>query len=249
MIRLIPHPAAWLCVVCALASAPRARAGTVLLSRESDLRASGASAGGEYDLSNGTADLSDWSDRLLSDDGAPARSSARQHSAPSLGKGGAFSGAAAEGSARASVDAGVDDAFSDAATDFDLFFTVSDRSALLKIDGTLAAGGDATAGVLVRRATGQGDPVLALDVSERSQAVNESAVLVPGTYGLSVWAFARGTPDESAASYAVTMTLTDAQAGGTPMPLPAAAWAGAAGLSAVALLVTRARRKLRNGPQ
>jgi hypothetical protein len=246
MIRLKPIPAAWLCVVCLLA--PAARAGTVLLSRESDLRASGASAAGEYELSNGTADLDDWSDALLSDDGSPARSSAQQHSAPTLDKAGAFAGADAEGSARASLQAGVGDAFSDAATDLDLFFTVSDRSALLKLDGTLGAGGDASAGVLVRRASDSGEPLLALDVSERSKTVSESAVLPPGTYGLSVWAFARGTPDESTASYALTVTLSEAQAGGTPMPLPAAAWAGAAGLSAVALLVTRARRKLRSRP-
>ena len=245
MIRPISLPAAWLCVVCVLASAPAARAGTVLLSRESDLRASGASAAGEYDLSNGTADLEDWSDALLSDDGSPARSSARHHSAPRLDKAGAFSGATAEGAARASVSAGVDDAFSDAATDFDLFFTVIDKSAMLKLDGTLGAGGDATAGVLVRRATDSGEPLLALDVSERDETVNQSTVLAPGTYGLSVWAFARGTPQESNASYALNVTLSDAQAGGTPVPLPAAAWAGAGGLSVVAVFVARARRRSR----
>ena len=243
MIRSIPLPAAWLCVVALLAgAAPRVRAGTVLLSRESDLRATGASAAGEYELSNGTADLSDWSDALLSDEGGPAHSSAQQHSTPRVDKGGVFLGASAAGSARASVDEGAGDAFSDAATDFDLFFTVSDRSAQLKLNGTLAAAGDATTGVLVRRASGSDDPVLSLDFADRSETVSESAVLAPGTYGLSIWAFARGTPQESSASYDLAVTLSAAQAGGTPVPLPAAAWVGAAGLSIAALAMARARR-------
>ena len=249
MIRSIPNPAAGLCVLIVLASAaPRARAGTVLLSRESDLRASGASAAGEYDLSNGTADLSEWSDGLFSDDGAPARSSAQQHSTPRVDKAGAFLGASAEGEARASVDAGVDDAFSDAASGFDLFFTVADKSALLKLDGTLTAGGDATAGLLVLRPSDSGEALLSFDIADRSESVSESVVLVPGTYGLSLWAFARGTPGESSASHNVTVTLSDAQAGGTPVPLPAAAWAGAAGLAVVAMAIARTRRRLLSPP-
>ena len=241
--RHIPLRAAWLSVVV-LTAAPLAQAGTVLLSRESDLRASGASASGEYELSNGTADLEAFADSLVSDIGPDATSSAEQHSSPRFGAGGALAGASADGAARAAVATDIIDAFSDAQTDFDLFFSVSDKPALFTLDATLAAGGDATAGVLLRRPRATGDePVLAIDVSEETRAVRESAVLAPGTYGLSVWAFARGTPAESTASYAVSVALLDAEPGVTPIPLPAAVWAGAAGLSVVAVMSIRSRTK------
>lgn len=242
--RHTPFTAAWLFVVV-FAVAPQVRAGTVLLSRESDLRASGASASGEYELSNGTADLGEFADALVSDVGPVTTSSARQHSTPRFGAGGALAGASADGSARAAVAADIIDAFSDAETDFDLFFSVSERPALFTLDATLAAGGDATAGVILRRPRDTGDePVLAIDVSEETRAVRESALLAPGTYGLSVWAFARGTPAESTASYAVSVGLLDAEPGVTPVPLPAAVWGGAAGLSVVAFMVFRSRTKV-----
>lgn len=249
MIRHNPIHAACLCVVALLsatAAAPDARAGTVLLSRESELRATGAGAGTEYDMSNGTAGVDEWSDALLSDPDAPARSLAQQHSATYTGDGGAFSGATAVGAARAAVAAGVDDAFSDAATEFDLFFTVADRPAVLRLDATLNAAGDATSGILVRRPSRPDSAVVSVDVNDGSQTLNESAVLEPGTYGLSVWAFARGTPAESAASYLMTVSLADAQGGVAPMPLPAAAWAGAVGLALAAAVVGRARRRTRS---
>ena len=228
----------------AAAGARVASAGPVLLSRESDIRASGASAAGEYQLSNGSADFATFTDGLLSGDDAAARSAAQQHSRPRVDAAGALAGASAEGSARASVDAGVVDAYSNAETDFDLVFRVEGAPALFTFDATLAASGDASTGAVLHPTDdNEAPPVFSFDVAEESRTVNQTAVLAPGTYGLSIWSFARGTPDESAASYAMAVSLTDGEPGAVPMPLPAAAWAGFAGLSAVGCLTHRRRAK------
>jgi hypothetical protein len=246
---MIRHtPRASLCVALVLVVtvfAARAAAGPVLLSRESDIRASGASAAGEYQLSNGSADFAPFEDGLLSDAAAAARSSARQQSRPQVDAGGTLSGAAADGTARAAVDADVADAFSDAETDFDLVFRVEGGPSLFTFDGTLAASGDASSGVLLHPKDGaEAPPVFSIDVAEETRDVRQSTVLAPGTYGLSVWAFARGTPAESEASYTLSVSLKDGEPGVVPMPLPAAAGVGLIGLTAVGLLTykTRARK-------
>ena len=229
-------------VTCSAAS--RAAAGPVLLARESDIRASGASAAGEYQLSNGSADFAAFTDGLLSSDAAAARSSAQQHSLPQVDAAGALSGASAEGSARASVDAGADDAFSNAETDFDLVFRVDGAPAVFTFDGTLTASGDASTGVVLHpKDDDEAPPVFSLDVADEARTVRQSTVLEPGTYGLSVWAFARGTPGESAASYLMAVSLTDGAPGVVPMPLPGAVWVGSIGLAVVGCLTYRARTK------
>ena len=248
LIAMIPHPTRAACSLLALfvsaAGAPLASAGPVLLERASDIRASGASASGEYQLSNGSADFAAFTDGLLSSDEAAARSAAQQHSSPTLDAAGALSGASAEGSARASVDFGVEDAFSNAETDFDLVFRVEGAPALFTFDATLAATGDASSGVVLHnKEDNEAPPVFAFDVAEESRTVTQTAVLAPGIYGLSIWSFARGTPDESAASYAMAVSLADGEPGVVPMPLPAAAWAGLIGLSVAGGLAYRARRK------
>lgn len=240
------HPrAAWSFVaLLVVAAAPRASAGPVLLSRESDIRASGAHAAGEYRLSNGSADFAMFTDGLLSDGAAAARSSAQQHSQPQLGAAGVLSGASAEGAARASVDGSVDDAFSDAETDFDLVFRVETRRARFTFDGTLAANGDASTGVLLHATDdAAAAPVFSIDVADEARTIRQTTVLEPGTYGLSVWAFARGTPAESAASYAMSVSLQDDEPGVVPMPLPDAASVGLIGLSVVGYLTYRARTR------
>src|SRR5207237_6733768 len=161
--------------------------------------------------------------------------------------GGALAGASAKGSAKAAVDAGSPDAYCDAATNFDLFFSVASKPVMFRLDAALAAGGDATSGISLRRSSAPDDmPLISIDVTAESKSGSRAAELAPGTYGLSIWAFARGTPAESAASYAVSVGLDEPQAGsGTPVPLPAAARAGAVGLSLVALLAWRWRRETR----
>lgn len=224
------------------AGANGALAGPVLLARASDIRASGASAAGEYVLSNGSADFAPFTDGLLSDAALAARSSAQQHSEPRLDSAGVLAGASAEGSARAAVDVGAADAYSDAETGFDLVFRVDGGPATFTFDGTLAASGDATSGVLLHpKDDAAAPPVISIDVAGESQSVWQSTVLEPGTYGLSVWAFARGTPGESAASYALSVSLEGGEPGVVPMPLPAAVWGGIVGLSGIALLTYRRR--------
>src|SRR4051812_3515716 len=113
MIRHLPR-AAFVSLVVFVTSlaASRAAGGLVLLERESDLRATGASAAGDYDLSNGAGDFAPFADDLLSDAALPARSSARQQSAPHFNETGALAGAAADGAARAAVVTDIVDAFS-----------------------------------------------------------------------------------------------------------------------------------------
>ena len=245
MNRTLNLPRAALCVLVALLTAqwsPPARAGALLVLRSSDIRASGATPAGEYRLTNGADDFGAFTDGLLSDDAAMARSAAQQHSLPEVDSGGVLSGASAEGSARASVDAGAEDAFSDAETSFDLVFRVEDRPALFTFDGTLSAGGDAFTGVSLFDSEAAEDPILiSSEVTNETRTVRETALLEPGTYGLSVWSFARGTPAESFSSYAVSVSLRDGQGGVVPMPLPAAVWGGLAGLTLVGLLLVRAR--------
>jgi len=237
MIRHLTRAALVPIVLVALSlAASRTAAGPVLLSRESDLRATGASAAGEYDLSNGSDDFAPFTDGLLSDAGLPARSSAQQHSSPQLDATGSLAGASADGSARAAVVTDIVDAFSTAETDFDLVFRVDGKSSTFTFDGTLAASGDASSGVLLHpKDDADAPPLFSVDAAGETRAVHQSTVLEPGTYGLSVWAFARGTPAESLATYSVAVTLKDGEPGVVPMPLPAAAGAGLMGLALIAL--------------
>jgi len=200
---------------------------------------------GEYDLSNGSDDFAPFTDGLLSDAGLPARSSAQQHSSPQLDATGSLAGASADGSARAAVVTDIVDAFSTAETDFDLVFRVDGKSSTFTFDGTLAASGDASSGVLLHpKDDADAPPLFSVDAAGETRAVHQSTVLEPGTYGLSVWAFARGTPDASEASYTLSVSLKDGEPGVVPMPLPAAAGVGLIGLAAVGLLTykTRARK-------
>jgi hypothetical protein len=241
MIRYLTRAALVPVVLLVLSlAASRAAGGSVLLARDSGLRATGASAAGEYDLSNGSADFAPFTDGLLSDDGLPARSSAQQHSPPQVDAGGVLAGAAADGAARAAVVTDILDAFSSAETDFDLVFRVQGGRSTFTFDATLAASGDASSGVLLHnKDDADALPVFTVDVADETKTVHQSAVLEPGTYGLSVWAFARGTPAESSATYSVAVTLKDGEPGVVPMPLPAAAGAGLVGLGLIALVSRR----------
>ena len=232
--------------VSAVVFASPAFGGSTLVSRESGLRASGASAAGEYDLSNGSLDFDVFDDNLLSDD-TSARSMARQHSLPRLGaESNAFHGATADGAARAAVDASAADAFSSAESDFDLVFRVDGDPARVRLEYSIDASGDATTGVRLYDVETL-EPAVLHEVSGDSREYNGEQVLRPGVYGLSVWAFVRGTPQDSAASYRVDVSLA---AGGegpppvTPMPLPSGAWAGLATMVAGGAWM-RVRRRAR----
>lgn len=241
-----PLPTSCLALLALLAALPpgAASAGLVLVSRESDILATGASSAGTYRLTNGAGDFGAFAEALRSDDAAAARSAAQQFSQPDLDPDGTFTGASAEGAARAIVDGGVADAFSDAQTDFGLVFRVDTVAALLTFDATLSASGDGTTGAsIVDADNGEAMPLLTTEVAGETRDFREKVFLPPGTYTLSLWAFARGTPAESAASYTMSLSLQGAVPGPVPMPLPAGAWAGFAGLGAVALMTLRVRAR------
>lgn len=225
---------------------PVVRAGPVLLSRESDLRLSGVSEAGEYLLSIGSADLAPFNDRLISDPGAAAAaSSARQESSPRFDPQGVLSGARAEGSARAFFDPGARDAFAEAETSLDLVFRIHGAPTVFTFDGTLAASGDAAGGALLNPKGGDdtSGPLMNVNVAGEIRSVRHSTVLEPGTYRLSVWAFAGRTAADSEASYSMSMFLKDGEPGVVPMPLPTGVWGGLAGLSVVAMLTHRSRKR------
>lgn len=231
------------CFTAALLCAAQPASGAaVLLSRQSDLRASGVSAAGEYSMSNGSGDAADFADTLRSDEAATARSMADQQSAPRVDGSGGLAGASAEGAASAFVDRDESDAFAEAESTFDLVFRVEGAPALLSIDGALAAAGDGSAAVRVYEMD-SGDSPVSEEVNGDEFALNRTAVLAPGTYGLSAFAFARGSSGEGTAFYSLEFTLQDAgNPGPVPMPLPPAAVAGLFGLAAVAGLKLRRRK-------
>jgi hypothetical protein len=230
-----------------VASSP-ALGGSVLVSRESGLRASGASAAGEYNLSNGSGDFDAFTDNIHSDDAASAaRSMAQQHSMPRLDGSGAFGGAMAKGTVRAAVDASASDAFSSAESDFDLVFRVTGEPARVLLQCSMDAAGDGTAGLKLYDVQTL-NHTFADEVSGDSREFSGEEVLKPGVYGLSVWAFVRGTPADSTATYDINLSLAAGAAEEpppvvTPMPLPSGAWTGLATMLVVGGTAMRVRRR------
>ena len=223
-----------------------ASAGPTLVSRDSALRASGASAAGEYDLSNGSGDFDLFVDSLRSDPAAAARSLAEQNSRPLLDGSGVLSGASAGGAAHAAVDPTATDAYASAQSDFDMVFRIEGSPAHVLLDCALGASGDATAGVRLYDVQTL-EAAFSDEVTADSRSSRGEKVLEPGTYGVSVWAFVRGTPGDSSASYQVNLSLAaDApQPGPTPMPLPAAFWGGIGTFVFVGMATIRARQQQR----
>ena len=218
----------------------------MLISRDSTVRASGVTPSGDYDLSNGSGDFELFADNLLSDEAAAAHSMARQNSRPVLaGDTGDFAGASAEGAARAVVDAAVADAYASAQSDFDVVFRVDGKPTRVLLDCVLGASGDATAGVKLYDAVTLAS-AFADEAAGDSHVSRGEKVLEPGVYGMSVWAFVRGTPDDSSASYTVNLTVA-AEAGPgpgpVPMPLPAGAWMGMGTFVVVLGAMLHARRR------
>jgi hypothetical protein len=225
-----------------------ALAGPTLVSRESGLRATGFSAAGEYNLSNGSGDFDLFADSVRSDDAAAARSRAEQNSLPRLdGATGAFAGALADGAAHAAVDPAATDASASAESDFDLVFRVEGEPALVRLNCQLAAAGDGTAGFKLYD-TVTLKPAFSDEVSADNRAAGGEQTLAPGTYGVSAWAFVRGTPDASSATYSINLTVAaDASQGPgpVPMPLPAGVWGGLGVFVIVAGATARVRRRVR----
>lgn len=238
----------WVCCLIALSSVlatTAARGASILVSRQSDIRATGASAAGEYRLSNGAGDNALFSDALHSDDSAVAHSSARQYSQPLVGAGGVFAGAKADGSVRAAVWPGVADAFSDAETDFALVLRVERTPTLITLACTLGASGDGSAAIsLTDRSNPEASPVLAAEVANDTRTLGETKLVPPGTYDLSAWGFARGIAEESSAYFTLDLTVQDSQPTVVPMPLPASSSSRGVALAVLAMaLYTGLRRR------
>ena len=254
----------------ALGGVSAARAGTVIVSRHSYIRAAGGPGPGGFDLSNGTNDFGRFADDISNGPGGsatasvPSVSEAHQYSVPGVMDSG-FGGAYAEGSVRANVVGPGSTAT--AVSNFDLTFRVVGSPAQYTVgaamgtagSGTVTAelvnvaGGAGGAGVasparspagtaagaggagesvfLTRLAPGRGD----------SQTIDKSGVLGPGLYALRVYADSSGTTDSSSAYYNVNLTITPGTA--TAVPLPAAAWTGAAVLAGVAGIGAMRRRR------
>ena len=229
-------------VMLLLAAGDAAHAGSVLLSRESTIRATGSEGGNDFALSDGSDDFSDFANAIdTAESGMPGpRVAANQNSRPSLQHDGAFVGAYAEGSASV---AGQPMDYAEAASAFDLTFEVFGSPTKVTCGGAVGLTGiGSTAVTLINQGTG--DVVLVQELMGGEEgvgagrAIEHTAVLVPGVYELLITANASGLPeDESMAYYTMSLSLAPADAASnvTPVPLPPAAWSAAGTLAAAAL--------------
>jgi hypothetical protein len=229
------------------------RAGAVLVSRQSYLRATGGPGGSNgFDLTNGTSDFGRFADDLSNaPDGrvgpaTPVISEAHQYSAPGLLDQG-FEGAFAEGSVRAGVRS--PGATASAVSNFDLTFRVTGGPALYTFGAEMGAAG--TGGILtelVNVAESAATPATAASGlhlaaaaetqvfssqvkpgSGDAQTLDKSGVLAPGLYALHVHADSTGTADESSAYYNINLLLTAGVGSAEPPPGDSGGTGGAAG--------------------
>ena len=228
-----------------------AEAGSVLLTRESTIRAEGKDGSTDFALQEGAVDFDGFSDTVDTVDAGVAgpRVSANQNSRPTLDEVGAFAGAYAEGSA--TVAAQLMD-YAEAASAFDLTFEVMGEPSMVSVGGSVGVVGNATTSVsLCNQETGEVVLMQELLASPDGdgRAIDHSKLLDPGVYELMVTANGSGAPDEGMAYYTVSLSLGAADNGGgggaTPVPLPPTVWsAGAVLLAAGAARGwTRLRRR------
>ena len=219
-----------------IGGAGAADAGTILLARESTIRASGkAGASDSFDLHDGSKDFNGFADAVDTTDAGVVgpRMAANQHSRPALGDGdGGFTGAFAEGSASAAAD----DASADgtqAVSNFDLTFEVLGVPSLVSFGGSVGVSGNGSTTVsLSNESTGEvllEQELLAGD--GEGQEIQHSTLLQPGVYELCVAALVNGDASESMAYYSVSLSIEPA--GNVVSPPPAAIPLPPAALSAL----------------
>lgn len=229
-------------VLTGLLAGSSAHAGTVLLARESTIRASGTAGapGGGFNIVDGSEDFNGFADSVDSVDAGVTgpRVSANQHSSPSLGTNDQFTGAFAEGSANADADENAGDNNAEAVSNFDLRFQVLGTPSMANFGGTVGVSGNGSTTIALQNHT-TGELVLSQELMPGSgdgQTIEHSTVLNPGVYELSVNANVTGIPSESMAYYTISLSLapilnndTDGGGGGgvTPIPLPPALWSAA----------------------
>jgi hypothetical protein len=231
--------------------ASEANAGTVLLARDSTIRASGNDGAADFELTDGSQDFSGFADAVDTIDAGVfgPRVSANQNSRPSLSDDTGFTGAFAEGSVSAEA-AGGPAKTCEAVSNFDLTFQVLGAPSLVSFGGAVGVSGDGTTSVALSNES-TGEILLAEELlagGEDGQSINHSTVLQPGVYELSVAAAVNGdAAGESMAYYAVSLSISaleDDGGGPAPIPLPAAVWSAASVLGAGGLVrgVRRFRR-------
>jgi hypothetical protein len=224
--------------VLGLFAAPAAEAGTVLLARESTIRASGTAGapGGGYNLQDGSEDFNGFADAVDSADAGVTgpRVAANQHSRPSTNADAGFTGAFAEGSATAEADEDAGDTNAEAVSHFDLKFQVLGAPSMINFGGTAGVSGNGSTTICLSNES-TGDVVLSQELMPGSgdgQTIEHSTVLNPGVYELTVSALVTGIPSESMAYYTVSLSIAplageDGGGGANPIPLPPALWSAA----------------------
>jgi hypothetical protein len=237
-----------------IGGAGAADAGTILLARESSIRASGkaGAAGDPFDLRDGSQDFNCFADMVDTTDAGVVgpRMAANQHSRPSMGDGsgdGDFTGAFAEGSASAAAESADDEG--QAVSNFDLTFEVLGVPSLVSFGGSVGVSGNGSTTVsLSNESTGEillEQELLAGD--GEGQEIQHSTLLKPGVYELCVEALVNGDASESMAYYSVSLSIEPAGNVVAPppaaIPLPPAALSALCAVGAGGLL--RASRKLR----
>lgn len=226
-----------------LMPAAATRAGTVLLSRDSTISATGTDGVADFNLVDGSKDFDGFSDAVDTTDAGVAgpHVAANQHSRPAMDDRTGFTGAFAEGSVSAdNVDgaAKIDQAVSN----FDLKFQVLGAPSLVSFGGSVGVSGGGTTSVeLSNQSTGE----ILLDEDlvpgEDGQEIQHSRVLQPGVYELSVGASLNGAQSDSMAYYTLSLSISPVsdQVGGggvdggpTAIPLPPAVFSAASMLGA-----------------
>lgn len=215
-----------------------ARGGTILLTRDSTIRASGKAGSADFDLLDGSHAFDGFSDLVDTvDAGVSARRvAANQHSTPAVSAADGFIGAFAEGSASAEFSEGLADE-ARAMSTFDLTFQILGVPSVVNFGGSVGLTGHGSASVSLSNEV-TGDILLSqqlLDGASEGQQIEHSTVLTPGVYALSVMARVDGESSESMAYYSVSLSLSpfaDEDGGPTPIPLPAALWSAATLLAA-----------------
>jgi hypothetical protein len=210
-----------------------AQAGTVLLTRDSTISATGTADSGDFNLHDGSQDFSGFADLVDTIDAGVdgPRISANQHSSPSVSPEAGFTGAFAEGSVSTEA-AAVE---SEAASNFDLTFQVFGVPSMVSFGGSVGVSGSGSTTLSLSNES-TGEILLEQELlpgEGEGRSIEHSTVLQPGVYGLSLKALVSGEPSESMAYYSFSLSLSPVDGGGpTPIALPPAVWSAIAVIGA-----------------
>lgn len=224
-----------------------ARAGTLLISRDTVIHAAGGPGPNGFDLTNGTTDFGRFANDVNNDGTAapaPASSEAHQYSVPGI-TGNSLQGAFAEGSVQTTITSPGGTAA--AQSNFDLTFRVVGAPQAFTFGAAMGTSGGASAmaelvpvaepsvaGALRVSPASTAGPITPIFSghlqSGESKTMDQTGILGPGTYALHVHADASTPATDGSAYFNVSLTLASTAAA---VPLPPAAWSGMGILLAV----------------